>query len=137
MAVWFFIFFAIGRVASKADNRRAGGWLAFVFLVVYDLSVSGLCHTWRTSDSAATRMVSSLFISVAPATTSIAAYLLGLLFIDSEVWHKASALHDKATKSEKFHTLFARVVGVLAVLPGLWHSLHLFATPDTDRTSGV
>ena len=76
-------------------------------------------------------MVSSLFISVAPATTSIAAYLLGLLFIDSEVWHKASALHDKATKSEKFHTLFARVVGVLAVLPGLWHSLHLFSTLDT------
>ena len=131
VAVWFFIFFAIARVASKADNRSAGGWLAFVFLVVYDLSVSGLCHTWRTSDSAATRMVSSLFISVAPATTSIAAYLLGLLFIDSEVWHKASALHDKATKSEKFHTLFARVVGVLAVLPGLWHSLHLFSTLDT------
>ena len=76
-------------------------------------------------------MVSSLFISVAPATTSIAAYLLGLLFIDSEVWHKASALHDKATKSEKFHTLFARIVGVLAVLPGLWHSVHLFSTLDT------
>ena len=52
VAVWFFIFFAIARVASKADNRSAGGWLAFVFLVVYDLSVSGLCHTWRTSDSA-------------------------------------------------------------------------------------
>ena len=27
VAVWFFIFFAIARVASKADNRSAGGGL--------------------------------------------------------------------------------------------------------------
>ena len=108
---------------SSAYSARAAGWLALGLLGLYGLVVNLLCYAFH-SDSGPAAMVSRVFFGACPATTSLAAYLLGLLLVDSGSW-------SNSFDSTRFATQPARVVGLLAVLPGLAHSVFLFGSRST------
>ena len=125
VAVWLLIFFAVSTAYSGQRAKRRAGWVAFLLLAVYGFTLNYFCHRWHDAPDVPVRIVSSVFFGIVPATTSTASYILGLLLIDSEAW-------DKSFKSSAFDTAPARLIGLLAVVPGLLHSLHLFRTLSTS-----
>ena len=120
--VWIFVFWSVVAFSS-AYSARAAGWLALGLLGLYGLVVNLLCYAFH-SDSGPAAMVSRVFFGACPATTSLAAYLLGLLLVDSGSW-------SNSFDSTRFNTQPARIVGLLAVLPGLAHSVFLFGSRST------
>ena len=120
--VWIFVFWSVAAFSS-AYSARAAGWLALGLLGLYGLVVNLLCYAFH-SDSGPAAMVSRVFFGACPATTSLAAYLLGLLLVDSGSW-------SNSFDSTRFNTQPARIVGLLAVLPGLAHSVFLFGSRST------
>jgi len=122
IATWIFVFWCVSAF-STAYSARAAGWLALGLLGLYGLVVNLLCYAFH-SDSGPAAMVSRVFFGACPATTSLAAYLLGLLLVDSGSWFNSF-------DSSRFATQPARIVGLLAVLPGLAHSVFLFGSRST------
>ena len=120
--VCIFVFWSVAAFSS-AYSARAAGWLALGLLGLYGLVVNLLCYAFH-SDSGPAAMVSRVFFGACPATTSLAAYLLGLLLVDSGSW-------SNSFDSTRFNTQPARIVGLLAVLPGLAHSVFLFGSRST------
>ena len=122
-SVWLFIFHTVSRVSSTGTRHR-GGWAALALLCAYGAATHKLCHMWHASPDAVLQTVSRVFFGIVPAITSVAAYVLGLLVVDSGAWHDSFG-------SVAFHTPGARLVGLLAVVPGLLHSFYLFCTLTT------
>ena len=120
--IWILVFWSVAAF-STAYSARAAGWLALGLLGLYGLVVNLLCYAFH-SDSGPAAMVSRVFFGACPATTSLAAYLLGLLLVDSGSW-------SNSFDSTRFATQPARIVGLLAVLPGLAHSVFLFGSRST------
>ena len=120
--IWILVFWCVAAFSS-AYSARAAGWLALGLLGLYGLVVNLLCYAYH-SDSGPAAMVSRVFFGACPATTSLAAYLLGLLLVDSGSW-------SNSFDSTRFNTQPARIVGLLAVLPGLAHSVFLFGSRST------
>eukprot|EP00966_Prymnesium_polylepis_P220941 5110581-Prymnesium_polylepis.1 len=88
----------------------------------YGVVVNTYCQHVHTASMGPMRIASSLLYGMVPFSTSVGSYLVALIVTDFDSW--ASSLAWSRTTQ-------GRAAALLAVLPGLCHSLYLCSTVST------